>query len=575
MRPTGPPRISRLLITPPPVAALSVGGADRDIAITPDGSRIVYVGANGTALFVRPLDSLEATTLVSGSSPREPFISPDGQWVGFADGPAALKKVAITGGPAVTITRLDGTPGGATWTPQGSIIFASSNVSLGLEQVSAAGGTATTLTRPNREAGEADHLWPEILPSGQGVLFTIAAMSGRLDAASVAVLDLRTGVQTRLLRGGSHAHYLSCGHLVYGTAGTMRAVPFDAARFAMAGTPVPVVDHVFTTSLGALDAVVATDGTHAYIPGTVGTATPRTLAWVDRSGQETALFAPTRSYLYPRLSPDGRTVAIEVQDFDIDIWLWPLDRDDILTRLTFDPLFDGYPAWAPDGQHLIFTSERDGSRNLFSQPTDRPGAVERLTTRGIMQNATSITPDGRRLVFTENGGDTGEDVMSLRLDNRQIEPLVKTAAAERNGEVSPDGRWLAYESNETAGRFEVYVRPFPDVNSGRWQISTNGGTRPLWARNQRELFYLAADGAMMQVGIERGPVWSTTAPTRLFEGRHLSNTAAAYPSRTFDISPDGRRFLMIKPGTQTGTAPTSLVAVQHWDEELTHLVPRK
>ena len=235
--------MSRFLITPPSATALTVSGFFHDLALTPDGTRLVYVGANGAALFVRALDQLDATPLTGFVAAFGPFVSPDGQWVGFFDGAgaAALKKVAITGGPAVTLGRPDGTARGASWGADGTIIFATTNVTTGLQRIAAAGGEPTVLTRPNRAGGEADHVWPEILPGGQAVLFTITATSGRLDQAQVAVLDLRTGTQTVLIRGGSDARYVSSGHLVYAAAGTLRAVAFDLARLAVVGTSVEVL----------------------------------------------------------------------------------------------------------------------------------------------------------------------------------------------------------------------------------------------------------------------------------------------------------------------------------------------
>jgi Tol biopolymer transport system component len=199
-----------------------------------------------------------------------------------------------------------------------------------------------------------------------------------------------------------------------------------------------------------------------------------------------------------------------------------------------------------------------------------------LTESANIQNATSITPDGERVVFTETFTETAEDVMAVRLNgSRQIEPLVKTPFSERNGEVSPDGRWLVYEANDS-GSFEIYVRPLPDVNSARWQVSTAGGSRPLWARNGEELFFIAPDGALMRVGVQRNASWSATTPTKLFDGKYFTGAGTGgFPGRTYDVSHDGQRFLMIKAGTQAGAAPPSIVVVQHWDQELRARVPTK
>ena len=487
-----------------------------------------------------------------------------------------------------SLATLDAGSRGATWGPDDTIIVATSSAT-GLQRVAAAGGPPTAVTRPDRAQGEVDHLWPEWLPGGRAVLFTITAVAGGLDAAQVAVLDLQTGTHKVLVRGGSHAHYVSDkpkglspqsggderdgGYLVYAAAGTLRAVPFDLARLETRGTPVPVVPQVATTVSGGVDAVVAGDGTLAYVSGGAAT-TQRTLVWVDRQGRETPIPAPPRPYTHPRLSPDGTRVAVHAADQELDLWVWDLGRI-TLTRATFDAALDTYPVWPPDGRRLIFSSERAGTRNLFSQAADGTGAVERLTESPNVQSLTAVSPDGRRLIFTETAPKTGEDVMQLTMDGtRQVTPLVQSQFAERNGIVSPDGRWLAYEANDS-GRFEVFVRPYPDVNSGRWQVSTGGGTRPLWARTGSELFYVAPSGAIMRLGVERAASWSATTPAPLIKDGYVTSPGGTN-GRTYDITPDGQRFLMIKQGgANQNVVPPSLIVVQNWVEELKRLVPLK
>jgi len=294
--------------------------------------------------------------------------------------------------------------------------------------------------------------------------------------------------------------------------------------------------------------------------------------WVDRRGQETPLAAPPRPYVYPRLSPDGGRLALFISDKELDVWLWNLSRP-TLTRVTADPGLDIYPVWTPDGRQLIVSSEREGGRNLFSQAADGSDAGVRLTRSPNTQFPTSVSPDGTRLVFTEIATATGAgDVMQLRLDGtRAVTPLVQTPFSERNGEVSPDGRWLAYDANDS-DRFEIYVRPFPDVTKGVWPVSTDGGTRPLWARNSHELFYLTNTGAVMRVGVVGGPTWAATTPTKLFDGGYGS--APFHSGRTYDVSPDGQRFLMVKDGDAQAT-PASMVVVLNWTEELKRPAPTR
>ena len=336
MRPAAA-RVTRTTISAFGAAALAISRSDRDLTITPDGSRVVYVGNKSTQLFVRALDALEPLAVFTGA-PRGLFVSPDGQWIGFVDNVTTLKKVAVTGGPAVTLTTLDGSgPRGATWGPDDTVIVATNSGATGLQRVDLASGRTTILTRPDRAHGEANHIWPELLPGGGAVLFTIAAVTGGLDAAQVAVLDLQTGTRTILVRGGSHAHYVPSGHLIYGAAGTLRAVAFDLARLETRGTPVLAIPDVVTTPAGGVDAVVAGDGTLAYVLGGGGVGGgQRTLVWVDRQGRETPIPAPAREYFQPRLSPDGTRVAVSALDQELDIWVWDLART-ALTRVTFDP----------------------------------------------------------------------------------------------------------------------------------------------------------------------------------------------------------------------------------------------
>jgi len=568
------PQLSRLMVTPSPMLALTVSGSSRDLAIAPDGTHIVYVGTGGTQMFLRAMDQLEPTPLTGLGRPVDPFFSPDGNWIGFANSNVDLRKVSVTGGPPVTLCPLDSAQSrGATWAEDGTIVFATSGPT-GLQKVSADGGTSMVLTTPNRERGEADHLWPEFLPGGHALLFTITQAAGGTDDGQVAVLDLRTGTQKTLLRGGTHAHYVQSGHLVYAAAATLRAVPFDPDRLQVGTTPpVPVLSQVATTGAGGAEFDVSRSGTLVYLPGGVQTVA-RTLVWLDREGREELIKAPARAYQYPRLSPDGTRIALDIRDQDNDIWIWNTGRE-TLTRFTVDPALDRFPVWMPDGRRLVFTSDRRGVSNLFSQAADATETAQRLLESAEVQVPMSVSPEGRRIVIRQGFGNT-TDLMTLNLEgDRGTEALVKGAFFNDNGMISPvEGRWLAYNSNES-GQFEIYVRPFPNVNAGHWQVSTSGGVQPLWARNGRELFYVTPTGDVMGVHVGAGPGWTTSAPAKVItaNGYYYGGQGAA---ATYDVSPDGRRFLMIKQrDPQAETTPTSLVVVQNWLEELKRLVPTK
>ncbi|MBI3048649.1 MAG: protein kinase [Acidobacteria bacterium] len=556
MRPA-PPRVVRTEIVTTGERALSIQGADRDVAITPDGSRIIYRGDN--QLLVRALDQIEPHV----------FVSPDGQWLGFVDTVSTLKKVAIAGGPAVTIAQMDGAARGATWLPDDTVIFATGALTTGLQRVSAAGGEPMVLTKPDRERGEGDHMWPELLPGGQAVLFTITPTRGGLDNAQIAVLDIATGVYKVLVRGGHHAHYVPTGHLVYGASGTLRAVPFDLDSRQIVGTPVPVLEGVATTLPGAVDVSVAANGTMVYLPGRVGSLLAFSPVWVDRMGREEPIGVPPRPYAYARLSPDGTRIALDVRGEQNDIWLWDLIRK-TMTRLTFDPGNNRGPVWSPDGRRMAFTAERDGGETIYWQASDGTGAPERLTQGPVVQVPNSFSPDGRRLIFNQPDAPPYDLGVVTLEGERRAALILRAPYNEVNGEISPDGRWLAYQSNES-GRDEIYVRPFPNVDAGRWQVSTDGGTRPVWSRNGRELFYFVVPGTLIAVPVQLGTGFSAGTPQVVFKGAYGSVFAA----RHYDVSPDGRRFLMLKTAQATDDATSfrSLVVVQNWTEELKRLVP--
>ncbi len=551
-----PPRVTRLAL-PQTGAALAVDPQSRDLAITPDGTHIVYKGAAGsrpagTQLFVRALDALEPTPLTMPGTPRAPFASPDGTWIGFVEiNPVTLKKVAITGGAVVPLAPLDGASRGFDWDERGTIVFATVAPTTGLLRVSSNGGEPSVLTTPNRERGESDHLWPKFLPGGQAVLFTITATTGGIDAARVAVLDLRNlaAAPKILVTGGSQAFYVPSGHLVYAHAGTLRAVAFDLDRLETIGTSVPVVQNVVTLANGTAEFDVARNGTLVYVSGGVGVAPLRTLVWVDRQGREEPIKGlPARSFVGPRLSPDGTRVALEIRDRENDIWLWDFARG-TLDRLTTDPGIDQGPVWTPDGGRVVFTSEAGGSPgSLFWQSVDGSGNAERLTPpTSNVQRASAIAKSGT-ILFSEGRGTTAVDIMTLTFDKDwRSQPLLESPTAERNGEISPDGQWLAYESND-AGPTEVFVRPFPDVTKQKWRLSgEGGGTQPVWARDGKELFYIAPDGALMSVAVRPDNNWAPGTPTKVMDASYL-RLAGLIIARTYDVALDGKRFLRIKPG---------------------------
>ena len=539
------------------------------VALSPKGTHVAYIANDGLSL--RPLDQLQATRIPGTDGAREPFFAPDGQWIGFFAG-GQLKRVSLTGGTPVPLGAMP-IPWGASWGADGMILLGQGP--KGIVRMPAAGGEPEMLI--SVENGEVATS-PQMLPGGEWVLFTLRpAGVSQWDQAQIVVQSVATRERRVLVEGGREGRYLATGHLVYARAEGLLAVPFDLGARHVVGGPVPLVQDLASVSaFGSAQFSIADNGSLVYLPvGANPQAARRTLVWVDRQGRETPLAVSPRGYVYPRVSPDGTRVALDVRDPAPDIWIWDLGRD-TLTRLTFDPGSDRSPAWFPDGRRLAFSSQRDGSAgNLFWQSADGTGAAERLAEANRDVFPTSVSPDGSQiLVNVATGGATGaqaenDDIAVVSREGREM-PLLATMFGERNAEVSPDGRWMAYESDES-GREEIYVRPFPDVQGGRWQVSTGGGRQPVWARGGRELFYLMPQGRIMSVPIQSGPSFVAGNPQRVVDGPYVAPNAG----RTYDVSPNGDRFLMIKDAASTDdtSAPPSIIVVQGWFEELKRRVP--
>ena len=458
-----PSRVTRSSLPLPSGVALTGGWGF--VALSSDGSRLVF-SAN-ERLYFRALDDSRATPIrgTEGGA-RVPFFSPDGEWVGFRTG-SQLKKVAIGGGVPIRVCDVDPVQG-ASWDADDSIVFAQRGI--GILRVSAFGGTPEVLV-PLEDTSEVG--WgPQILPGDKAVLFTMGDGSN-WDAAQIVVHSFETGVRKVLIQGG-RARYVSSGHLVYVLEGTLLAVPFDVEKLAVMGGPVPVVEGVTTNLVGTANFSVSDTGSLVYVTGQ--TAQTKVLVRVDRQGNEEVLKAEPRPYNHARISPDGNSVALGGWDL-AGVQRWDFARQ-TMTRLTFAAAQDGYPVWTPDGRRLVFASQRDGAMNLYSKAVDGTGAVERLTEAPSRQIPNAFTPDGNRLLYYDEES-SGGGLAVLSLDGAS-EPVLATEHDELNAEISPNGKFLACESDES-GQYEIHVRPYPNVDAGHWQISEDGGTRPLWA----------------------------------------------------------------------------------------------
>jgi serine/threonine protein kinase/Tol biopolymer transport system component len=557
-----PQVVSRFTITLPQGQQLAGLYSGPALALSPDGTRLAYIARQGGVqqLYLRAMDSLESTPIPDTEGAVNPFFSPDGQWVGFFAG-GKLKKIPVSGGSALTLGNAAYTDG-ASWGSRAMIAFPPTAASA-LQQVSDAGGTLQPLTR--LEKGEVSHRWPEFLPGGKAVLFAAANDGINYANTEVAVQSVGTGERTNLIQGGTQPRYAPSGHLVYVQRGSLMAMPFDPQQLTATGTAVPVVGGVLqTASSGAAQYAISATGSLVYVPGGVQSPQSR-LVWVSRNGAEQPVAAPMHSYFVPRLSPDGRRVAVAIWEQETQIWQYDLSRD-TLTRFTFEGSANFNPAWTVDGRRIAFDSNKEGPLNIFWQLADGSGGAERLTTSQYINAPMSWSPDGQLLSFTEVNPTTGLDIWMLGIGDRKAQPFLQTPFNEGAARFSPDGRWVAYVSDESGG-FEVYVQPYPGPG-GKWQISTEGGTEPVWNPNGRELFYRSGN-KMMAVDIATQPSFTAGKPRMLFDRRYES---PPFPIANYDVSPDGQRFLMLKPNEQE-TAPTQINVVLNWFEELKQKVP--
>jgi serine/threonine-protein kinase len=511
------------------------------------------------------MDRLEAIPLrgTEEGGGRSPFFSPDGQWIGFWAN-SQLKKVGVGGGAPVVIAEAVN-PWGVSWGQDDTILYGQGGA--GIWKVAAAGGKPERLIQV--EDGEQAH-GPQLLPGGDRVLFTFRPKGvTSWDDAQIVAQSVSTGERRVIVSGGRDARYVPTGHLVYGLKGVLLAVPFDVDTLQVRGAAVSLVDAVSDAGglTGAVHFSVAANGSLVYVPSLGGAR--RRLVFVDRDGREEPLAAEPRAYANPQISPDGSRIAVFVLP-DLDIWVWNVVRE-TLTRFTFDPAPDTSLIWSRDSSRIVFTSDREGG-GLFWQRADGTGTVERLLESGLDPRPFAWAPDGS-LIFDEvTSSGQSRDIRSLTMNGeRTPTTLLGTQFVQWRPALSPDGRWLAYESNES-GQFEIYVRPFPNVDQGKWQVSRGGGQEPAWSARGDTLYYLGPD-SIMAARIQLGTTFAAGAPSPV-----LSRTGYEFPpgARRYDVAPDGR-FLLLKLAEAEGAGQSAglaqLILVEHWFEELTRLVP--
>ncbi|HEV2200649.1 MAG TPA: protein kinase [Bryobacteraceae bacterium] len=548
-------------------------GFGPDVILSPDGARLAYLSQD--RLFTRRLDQSQGTELPGTRGAVSPFFSPDGQWIAFAAG-GKLKKISVVGGAAVTLCDAPFFLGGS-WGEDGAIV-ASLNQSGGLFRIPADGGAAVALTQLARR--EATHRWPQILPGGKTVLFTSNTNPiGGFDDAAIQAVSLVDGRRKTLRQGGTFGRYLPAskgsGHLIYVNRGTLFAVPFDAAALEARGPAVPILEQVAYSALhGPAKLDASPSGTLVYENGG-SDAGLVILQSLEEGGKTGPLLAKPGNYGRPSFSPDGRRLALEIQDGgNQDIWVQDLERDTV-TRLTFEGK-EHDPIWTPDGRSIVY-QDPEGMSWTRADGGGKPQSL--LRTKGLAW-PWSISPDGKRLAYFELGT-LGYDLWSVPIEGdgvalraRKPEALLQTPFDKRYPVFSPDERWLAYMSNES-GAYEIYVRAFPDASSGggKWQISSGGGTYPMWSRTARQLFFETLDNRVMAAAYTvQGNSFVAEKP-RPWSERQLANLVNS--SRNIDLAPDGKRFAVILPVEQAGSqqARSRVTFIENFSDEVRRKAP--
>ena len=557
---SSPAGLSQTTIVLPPGLEMAAGDGAYPLALSPDGARIAYVaGDEGrNHLYVREMSELAPKPVSGATGVAHPFFSPDGQWIAFFAG-GALQKVAVAGGAPLRICSVSSLSRGGSWGPGDTVVFAL--LGAGLFRVNAAGGA------PQPLAGSGVAAWPEILPDGKTVLFTTGSLVAH---TAIATMPLEGG-KKRIVgelngaplegppvlgAGDIHqARILPGGYLIYGQSpGIVRAAPFDLKSKTLSGSPVSMVDSVERArNDGGVYFAVSRTGMLVYAP----TGDRHRLVWVDRNGAETPVTSDREAFRDPRISPDGKRVAVAINDETrrSDIWIYDTERG-TKNRLT-TTRHNLAPVWTPDGTHITFSGG-----GIAELPANGGGSRDLLLPPDKVRYPTSWSSDGRDLLF-QLAGPTG---MDLGVFTRRSEPrlLLERPFNDYDGVFSPDGKWVAYTSDES-GRAQVYVGRYPDVVE-KVAVSSDGGADPRWSRDGRELFYRQGD-ALMAAYVDAGRGLRVEKPRPLFAGHY---SGASHDSQ-FDVSPDGRRFVMVK--SDEASTLRQITVVQNWSEELRRRVP--
>ena len=550
-----PPRVQRFSLLTPEITNLN-NAADIP-EISPDGRRVVFAALvdGQSTLWVRDLDALTPRMLPDISGAIYPFWSPDSRWVGFF-AENKLKKIDVTGGPAITLCNIPGIARGGTWNQNDVIVY--SIQTAGLFRVSAAGGTPVALTEPNRAVGEITHRNPWFLPDGRHFFYTARGPDAASTRVYVDSIDTKPGAKTRkeVLAADTNAVYAD-GYLLFVRERTLMAQPFDASNLRATGDAVPVAEQVdYYPGNNQSQFSASRNGTLVYTSGATGGG-KKQLTWLDRNGKPTGTVGMPADTLWARISPDGSTVATDPSDASgtRDIWLYDVARG-TPSRFTFGPGQNEFPVWSPDGTRIAFASFRSGNQDPYLKAANGIGAEEALDKDPRNNLIDDWSHDGRYLIEEVIDLKTHNDIWIIpTFGDKKPFPYLNSEYREMNARLSPDGQWLAYVSDETK-RVEVFVQTFPE-HGGKWQISTRTGNYPVWSRDGRELYFIG-DRKLMAVRVDAdGKSFRHGAPIPLFD------VAAA---GQFDVSKDGRFLLQVPADQGSGNVP--LTVVTNWQAAL-------
>jgi dipeptidyl aminopeptidase/acylaminoacyl peptidase len=509
------------------------------------------------------------SNVTSPGASREPAFSPDSAWIAFIkDG--EIRKAAVSGGPPVTLAPARNVSS-LSWADDGSLIIGSQGSIVRIRE-----GETASETLVDGLKGRVQSV--QLLSAERLLLFTLLPFGTIAPAASeIIARSLDGDRQQTVARGGVEALYVRTGHLVYFSGGSLLAVPFDPRSLAISGTPVPVADSVASVSspgvaVGAAHVAVSQSGTLAYVTGDVSASNMRSLVWVDRQGKEEPVGLPDQPMVSPRLSPDERHIAfINRNEVSGDVWVADLSRK--TTRpLTTASTEERYATWTPDSKRIAFGSNTRGvEAAAWWQAADGSGKPEKLAGFPVKRFGnfvpTSVSPDGSLFIASATGAATGADLWLLPTSGKSPEPLLETEAVERNGEISPNGRFLAYESVEN-DQSDVFVRPFPNIHGGVWRVSDSGGSQPVWSRDGKELFFLDGSQLLTSRSVDEGMTFSAGAAKTILSRAYVW-LVPTYAGRQYDVSRDGKRFLMMKDaGGMRGDPEHVIAIVQNWFEEL-------